>query len=984
MSVNVLAVPGLTRLAFVAVVVACVLVPTAVSHAQITLDGSLGPAGALTGPNYQIPATYGQVRGPNLFHSFGRFNIQNSESATFTGPSSIANILTRVTGGERSLIDGVLRSQISGANFFLLNPSGIMFGPNATLDVSGSFHASTADVIRFTDGGTFFANPNMPSVLTVAPPAAFGFLASNPASITVQDSVLEVPAGRSLSLVGGNVSIAGSNSIVRARGGRVNVVSVASAGDVSFDATTQTPDITAGTFTRLGTIELSDLATITTSGLPSGPGSGSGTVLIRGGRLVVRDSAIGGNTNGDVDGAPVGVDVRMSEEVSLIGGVMLTNSLGAGRGGSIIVTAPRITIENGGIETNASASGRAGDVTITADRLTVSGGSSIATSTAGTGAGGTVTLQAADSILVTGTNGSERSRILSFTEDTGVGGALTVSAPTVSIDGVVLSRTTGSADSGDIVMNVDRLTLSGGASVGGITFGTGRAGNVTVDAAQSVSISGGTIVSSTVGAGGSGAPGRVLIRTPDLRVDNAILGGLTLAAAAAGDVDVRAQRVLLTGGGTITAGTATSGSGGTISIAGLDPGAPADVVSISGSGTLIGRSGISNDTTGNGNAGSVSVSARTLTVDGGTIGTNTLSGSGAGGDIELNVGILTLMGSAFVSSSTGTAATGRGGSVTVTASDSISVSAGTILGAFSLGSGDAGRVSISTPNLSLTSGGTLSTLASAGGRAGNIAIDAGSVSMRAGTIDSTTRGAGAGGNIDIRSRDVDLREGSFITAASEGTGNAGNITITASRSFQSHDSSVTTLATQADGGDIRFNVGSLLQLVDSRVTTSVQSGQGRGGNITIDPQAVILNRSEIRADAFGGPGGNVSIVADVFLTTDSVVSASSALGVPGTIDVQASFTDVSGGITQLPANALQAATLLRASCAARVAEGKTSSLVIGTREGLPLEPGTVLPGRLVDDTARVGFFGDRGWAEIVAPPYVIASHPVVLDRSCSR
>src|SRR6266568_3335242 len=96
-----------------------------VSQAQITLDGSLGRAGALTGPNYSIPAEVGQLRGPNLFHSFGQFNVRSGESATFSGPDTVANILGRVTGGTSSTINGLLRSQIPRANLYLINPSGV-------------------------------------------------------------------------------------------------------------------------------------------------------------------------------------------------------------------------------------------------------------------------------------------------------------------------------------------------------------------------------------------------------------------------------------------------------------------------------------------------------------------------------------------------------------------------------------------------------------------------------------------------------------------------------------------------------------------------------------------------------------------------------------------------------------------------------------------------------------------------------------------
>src|SRR5918999_1640096 len=143
-----------------------------VSQAQITLDGSLGPPGPLTGPHARIGAELGQIRGGNLFHSFGQFNVPTGGSATFTGPNTIANILSRVTGGQPSEIDGVLRSEIAGANLYLLNPSGVLFGPNASLDVSGSFHVSTADFLRLADGATFSAHLGQESVLTVASPAA--------------------------------------------------------------------------------------------------------------------------------------------------------------------------------------------------------------------------------------------------------------------------------------------------------------------------------------------------------------------------------------------------------------------------------------------------------------------------------------------------------------------------------------------------------------------------------------------------------------------------------------------------------------------------------------------------------------------------------------------------------------------------------------------------------------------------------------------
>ena len=132
--------------------------------AQISLDGTVGPQLTLPGPHYQIGAALGQQHGGNLFHSFSDFNLAAGESATFSGPDSINNVISRVTGGRVSHLDGLLRSTIPGADVYLINPAGIWFGPQASLDISGSFHASSADVLRFEDGGTFNARQPEESV----------------------------------------------------------------------------------------------------------------------------------------------------------------------------------------------------------------------------------------------------------------------------------------------------------------------------------------------------------------------------------------------------------------------------------------------------------------------------------------------------------------------------------------------------------------------------------------------------------------------------------------------------------------------------------------------------------------------------------------------------------------------------------------------------------------------------------------------------
>ena len=212
-------------------------------------------------------------------------------------------------------------------------------------------------------------------------------------------------------------------------------------------------------------------------------------------------------------------------------------------------------------------------------------------------------------------------------------------------------------------------------------------------------------------------------------------------------------------------------------------------------------------------------------------------------------------------------------------------------------------------------------------------------------------GAGAGGNIALRGDQVSLSNRATITANSTGPGNAGNILTQASDSFISRNSTVTTSTMQSDGGNITIIAGNLVQLDHSEITTSVQGGAGTGGNITIDPPVVLLNSSKIVASAVGGSGGNINIVASFFLMSpDSVIDASSTFGVSGTISIESPLSNLSESLAPLPQNFLQAGALLASRCAARVA-GNTSSFVVAGRDGLPMEPGAMLPSPLLSANA---------------------------------
>ncbi|MEK8016002.1 MAG: filamentous hemagglutinin N-terminal domain-containing protein, partial [Candidatus Parabeggiatoa sp.] len=146
-------------------------------------------------------ADLGRQHGGNLFHSFQYFNLNSSESATFSGPNSVSNVISRVTGGNPSNIDGLIRSTMPNADVCFLNPDGMMFGPNAQLDLQGSFHASTADYLRLQDGGRFYARYPNESLLTVAPIESFGFLTDSPTALSIEGSQLSLSPGKTFSLV---------------------------------------------------------------------------------------------------------------------------------------------------------------------------------------------------------------------------------------------------------------------------------------------------------------------------------------------------------------------------------------------------------------------------------------------------------------------------------------------------------------------------------------------------------------------------------------------------------------------------------------------------------------------------------------------------------------------------------------------------------------------------------------------------------------
>ena len=804
-------------------------------HAQIITDGTLGPAASISGPDYQIIADLGKQAGNNLFHSFSEFSISAGESAVFTGPNSVENIISRVTGRNESRIDGFLRSQIPGANFFLLNPSGVIFGPHASLDMSGSFHVSTADYLRLGEDGRFDAVHPGNDVLKTASPSAFGFLGEKPGSITFQGSGskaaedywgmngISVPQGETLSVIGGDIHIGDGllldsypvGSHLRASGGQVNMASVASRGEVPADAE---PDISA--FEEHGEISLTGGSVIDVSS------NKSGNICIRGGKFVVSEESSVTSMTFNEDGG--GIDIRMSRDSDISnGGKIITTTFGTGKGGDISFSADNMNIRDDG--------------QIFAISGTVSSGSIIG----GEGDGGNIRLKT-NQLEITG----EKSFVSSATLDVGKAGDISITGDIVKItdDGRItadngirdpaqekISFIGGEGRGGDITFEVNRLEMERG-SISSNTFGTGAGGNIQILEAEFVYIAGsGTedveypenmFYGIGSQAWGTGDGGHITIETDTLNlVKDATINGQNYGSGQGGDIELNANRVEIHQGGTITTSTRGAGKAGAVSIT-------ADKsVNLSGSGTKLDKSRIYTATHSGGPGGNLTISTNSLTI-------------------------------------------GKDGEI------------------FAKTLGDD-------------------------------------------TYDGNTLKDGPGGDIELNAERLELRHGGLITAGSESEGDAGNIAIHASDSVALDNASVKTSTEQSDGGDITINADKLLHLSGSTVTTSVKGGKGNGGNITIDPEFVILNNTQVIANAHGGDGGNIHITSEQFVrSSDSLVDASSTLGIDGQIYIESPEADVTGAITVLPGNYLDAARWLKTPCSARTGED-VSQFVITPRDALP-------------------------------------------------
>ncbi|WP_260446938.1 filamentous hemagglutinin N-terminal domain-containing protein [Nostoc sp. 2RC] len=492
--------------------------------AEITADSTLGSESSILIPGVDVKGEIGNridggaVRGANLFHSFSEFSIDDGQRVYFDNPTGIENILTRVTGNNPSNILGTL-GVLGNANLFFINPNGIVFGKNARLDVAGSFVGSTADSLRFDNNFAFSANnPQSPPLLTINVPLGLQF-AANPGSIlnqsTVRDSNgeivgLQVRSQKTLALVGGDIFL--QQGRIKADGGQIELGSVFGNGVVglnwSFASDAIPLTLSYEGIENYRDIQLSGRAEIIANS--DSISQSIGSVHLQGRRVTLsEESGIFNRNTGS--GKPGSVIVNASNLVELLGGSPIN--------------------EDSLINVSNSGSGEGSSVIINTSRLIVRDGAYIAATTAGASKGGSLIVNALESVELIGT-----------TLDSQFGSGL-----------FAQSRQDATGDGGTITVNTKRLIVGDGAQMSTATFSTGQGGNIVIKASESVKVSGMTpdgqnssALTARSGRVARGKAGSLLIETGQLLIqDGAKISVSSLGSGDPGDLKVKAGNLFL-------------------------------------------------------------------------------------------------------------------------------------------------------------------------------------------------------------------------------------------------------------------------------------------------------------------------------------------------------------------------------------------------------------------------------------------------------
>ncbi|MFK5969182.1 MAG: filamentous hemagglutinin N-terminal domain-containing protein [Candidatus Marithrix sp.] len=741
--------------------------------AEIITDGSLGQSINLPGPDFQITSELGQLHGNNLFHSFQDFNLQSHESAIFSGSNEINNVISRVTGDNPSNIDGLIRSTIPNANFYFLNPHGIIFGSNAKLDIQGSFHASTANYLRLGDK-KFQVDLAKDSSLSIAPIEAFGFL-TEPQSITTQDSQLVVPYGKTLSLIGGNLELTGQSEIIQddkmaitasswlsAQGGRINLASVVSKGEVILNKTGIELNMTGGKIT-------------TTNSLFDVSGAGSGSIFIRGEQFIMNDSVLQANTLAEQNGQLI--NIKMNKKVNISGNsgksAISTKTFGSGNAGDLTINTPILNIDKIYVQTDTLADGDAGNININTVNMVITDGGQIVSDSFGNGNGGELNITATESLAIIDKRiffdpelAEFNSNIGTGSLDKGNGGKLIINTGQLTIDGSAISLNShSSGNAGEFLVNADSIDLINGGLISTNTMSksSGQGGNITLNVKNKIYLTGFRI-------------GLVITSTDMFENVQSAIASITFGSGDAGNINLSAKELILDNNASIGAATGGLGNAGNITIY-------VDSLQLDNGGVISDSSG-------------------------GVIGGQVFLGFGAGGKLKINANkeIVITGKSAFSTSGllTNTLVSAPGGNIEIQ-TDKLTLSDEATISANSLGIGNAGTLDIKANTINLLNGGNITT-SSTNAAGGNIDLTTAKLLfLQDGQITTSVGiGAGKGGDINITNPIFIVMDGGKIKAQAD-SGHGGNINISSNQFIASPDSLISASSRLGIDGQIRID-----------------------------------------------------------------------------------------------------------------------------------------------------------------------------------
>jgi filamentous hemagglutinin family protein len=918
---------------------------------EVTTDGSLGPRQALAGPEYQIGEALGQRAGGNLFHSFEYFSLSADESAIFSGASDIDHVISRVTGGSPSSIDGALISRVEGADLYFLNPAGVLFGVNASIDVPASLHVATADELRLADGGRFSASQPLSGNLSAAPPSAFGFVSGDAGPLKIQGEErmveewvegfypcipdlcygsypVEVMRSTSHSLnPGAGLTLAGGDVVLEqvglaAPGGGIRITAMGErVGEVKIPSSQRLAP---------APIEVHAGGTLLMTNAELGSAEAGGHVALAGRWVEMNHSDI------LVEGAGQ-IRVDASQTFSL-----LHSSLSVPFQGGESDGARSIRIETGDLRVDAS------EIAVTNSLIQDDNPL------------GRLTVRAAGKVLLThggslsSLNGGE---IFLASRDLHIWGT--------SVDALIRDTPP------DEPMTIVDLYPSGIFTTAGdpiISGGNAPAGAITLDVAGLTLLeAGGEIGSESIGAG---APGRIELTSGELRIDAGRISSENRAeryehlSYPTETLDGGAIHINIANGIDLNQAEITSQSSGSAGDAGRirmqadSLTARAGSVISSGVGSEYSRTvEYADNYPSEHGAGSLELAIRgQVELHGSVIDTDTQS-RGDAGLIQLEAGSLLLAGEdgspARISSDTWWE--GDAGVVRVHVDEGLElrqggeISTATLPGAL----GNAGLVDIGAGAILIDGGdgdgqtGVFSNARSdqnamAMGDVGDLVINAPRIQLRnGGAIGIQNQGIGGTGGephaIRISSDLLNL-DRSTISTDSRYSAPAGNIDLSVSQRLLLHHATIDTQATDGDGGAIRLHGGSdpteLVYLTDSRVTTSVRGMEGDGGDIRLAADNMVLRGGFIQANtaARGASGGDIRLDLGALVPWQGVVSigglqrqtfepgfnliqASAPDGIDGEITIAAPDYGTIEALMTLDTGYAQTSSLFRGPCA---------------------------------------------------------------------